>query len=334
MKTTTFTVIALVMVAAAGILGGCTAAEKPAEPPKQVSIGISATSLLPALVHIADEKGYFLEQGLDVVIAGYPTGKAALTAALDGEVDVATVADTPIAFFGLERNDFSVFVTIVDSTQHAKALARKDRNITTPQDLIGKKVATTIGTTAHFFMATFFALNGIDASDVTVVDLRPGETVEAIMAGDVDAIFAWEPNVSRAAERLGDNALMLPSMVGYLSTFSLAAKNEFIESHPELLAGMIRALSEAEQFADRNRDESIDILASRLAADREAIDRLWDGYGFRLSLSQTLLTTLEDEARWAIRSGLSDRTEVPNYLGFIHLDALDEVRPEVISIIR
>ncbi len=334
MKTTTFTVMALVMVAAAGIMGSCTAVEKPAEPPKQVSIGFSATSLLSALVHIADEEGYFLDQGIDVVMTGYPTGKASLAAALDGEVDVATVSDTNMALFGLERNDVSVFVTILDSTQHAKALARKDRDISDPQDLIGKRVATSFGTTAHFFMATFFALNGIDASDVTVVGLTPDETVEAIVAGDVDAIFAWEPKVSQAAERLGDNALMLPSMVGYMATFNLAAKNQFIESNPELLAGMIRALAEAEQFADDHRDASIDILASRMATEREAIDRLWDGYRFRLTLSQTLLTTLEDEARWAIRSGLTDRTEVPNYLGFIHLDALEEVRPEAISIIR
>jgi len=334
MKTTTFMVIALLMAAAAGLVGGCTGVEKPAEPPKQVSIGIGATTLLPALVHIADEKGYFLDQGLDVMITGYPTGKTALTAALDGEVDVATVADTPIVFSSFERNDFSVFVTILDSAQNFKALARKDRNITIPQDLMGKKVATSIGTTAHFFMAAFLGMNGIDAADVEIVDLRPGEMVEAIVNGDVDAIFAWEPNVSQAAERLGDNALMLPSNVGYMATFNLAATNHFIENNPELLAGMVRALGEAEQFVDDNRDESIDILATRLAADKGEIDRLWDGNRFRLTLSQTLLTTLEDQARWAIRSGLTDKTEVPNFLGFIHLDALDEVRPEAISIIR
>ncbi len=334
MKTTTFTVIALVMVAAAGLVGGCTGVEKPAEPPKQVSFGIGATTLLPALIHIAEEKGYFLDQGLDVMITGHPTGKAALTAALDGEVDVATVADTRIVFSSFERNDFSVFVTILDSAQLAKALARRDRNISDPQDLIGKKAATTIGTSAHFYMATFLGLNGIDAADVETVDLRPGEMVEAIVNGEVDAIFAWEPNVSQVAQRLGDKALMLPSMVGYMFTFNLAAKNHFIENNPELLAGMIRALAEAEQFVDGNRDESIDILASRLAAERSEIDQLWDDHKFRVSLSQSLLTTLEDQARWAIRSNLTDKTEVPNYLGLIHLDALEEVRPEAISIIR
>lgn len=54
--------------------------EKYSGPVERVSIGISATSLLPSLVHIAKEKGYFLEEGIDLEIKGCPTGKDALEA--------------------------------------------------------------------------------------------------------------------------------------------------------------------------------------------------------------------------------------------------------------
>ena len=78
--------------------------DKPSpEPPARVSIGISATSLLPALIHIADSKGFFRGEGLDVEIEGYPTGKAALAATLNGEVDMGTVADIPIVSNSFER---------------------------------------------------------------------------------------------------------------------------------------------------------------------------------------------------------------------------------------
>ena len=334
MKKTISILVAVVMVVATVVGAGCASVEKPDGPLEKVTIGISATSLLPSLVHIAEEKGYFLEEGIDVEIKGYPTGKAALAATFNGEVDMATVADTPIVTNSFERNDFAVLVTILDSAQHAKALARKDRNISTPQDLVGKKVATTIGTTAHFFLVTFFALNGIDTSDVEIVNLKPGEMVEAIVDGDVDAIFAWEPNILESQKSLGDNAIVLPSDVGYLQTFNLTTKNDFIENHPESIRKIIKALAKAEEFTKDNREESVDIIASRLGADREDIDKLWDGYRFRLSLSQTLIMTLEDEARWAIRSSFTDKTEVPNYLDYIHMDALEEVKPEAISIIR
>ena len=41
-----------------------------------------------------------------------------------------------------------------------------------------------------------------------------------------------------------------------------------------------------------------------------------------------------DEARWAIREELADKEEVPDYLDFIYIDALEEVKPEAVTIIR
>lgn len=304
------------------------------EPLERVSIGISATSLLPALIHIADNEGFFQEEGLDVEIEGYPTGKAALAATLNGEVDMGTVADIPIVFNSFERDDFAVWVTILDSAQHAKALARKDRNISMPSDLVGKTIATSVGTTSHFFMITFLALNKVDINQVEIVNMNPSEMVDAIVNGEVDAICGWEPNVMKAAERLGENALLLPSEVGYMATFSLVSRDDFIVGNPESIRRVIRALNSAEEFTEKNREESVDILASRLQIDREEIDRLWDGYRFRLSLSQSLLVTLEDEAKWVIRSNFTNKTEIPNFLDYIYMDALEEVKPDSISIIH
>jgi len=320
--------ISIILVLIGISVGGCS------QQTEKVTISISATSLLPSLIHIAEEKGYFLEEGINVEIKGYPTGKAALAAIFNGEADMGTVAETPIVFNSFERNDFTVFATIVDSAQHAKALARKDRGINTPQDLIGKKVATTIGTTAHFFMVTFLAFNGLNTSDVEIINLKPGEMVEAIVNGEVDAVFAWEPNILKSQKGLEGNAIMLPSKVGYMATFNLVSKNDFIENNPQLIRKIIKSVIKAEEFTNNNREESIDIITPRLKADREDIDKLWDSYRFRISLSQTLVVTLEDEARWAIKNKLTNKTEVPNYLDYIYMDALEEVKPEAIGIIR
>lgn len=119
-----------------------------------------------------------------------------------------------------------------------------------------------------------------------------------------------------------------------MATFSLASRDDFIVDNPESIRRVIRALNNAEEFAKKNREESIDILASRLEIDREDIDKLWDGYRFRLSLSQSLLVTLEDEAKWAIRSNFTNKTEIPNFLDYFYMDALEEVKPESISIIH
>ncbi len=303
-------------------------------PVEKVSVGISATSLLPSLIHIADEKGYFLEQGVDMEVKGYSTGKAALAATLNGEIDISTAADMPIVSNFFKRNDFAFFATIADSAQHAKVLARKDRNIFTPQDLIGKKIATSIGTTAHFFMVTFFVMNDMDLEDVEIIDLKPKKMVEAIVNGEVDAIFAWEPNIYNAKKNLGNNAVFFSDDMGYEATFNLVSKNNFIKDNPELLKRILKALIKAEEFVKNNRSESVDIIASRMETDRKKIDELWDGYKFRVTLPQFLLVTLEDQARWRIRNNLTDKTKVPNYLNYIYTDALEQVKPKAVTIIR
>ncbi len=303
-------------------------------PIEKVTVGISATSLLPSLIHVADEKGFFLEEGIDLTIKGYPTGKAALEATLKEEVNIGTVADPPIVFSSFKRNDFIVFAGILDSAQHAKALARKDSGIKTPQDLVGKKVATTIGTTAHFFMDIFLTFNNLDFTSIELVNLKPKEMVNAITNNEVDAIFAWEPNITNAQKLLGNNAILLPSDVGYNSTFNLVSKKDYLKTNPELAKRVLKALIKAEKFAKNNRRETINIIASRLKTDRQIIDQLWDGYKFGVTLSQSLVLTLEDQARWAIKNKFVQADKSPNYLDYIYFDALENVKPEAITIVR
>jgi len=331
MKTTAK--ISAVVLLAIALVAGCAGLDEPVVPPEKVTIG-KVTSPFYTLVHIAQEKGCFLDEGIDAEIRCYPTGKAALEALLNEEVDVATTSEVSIAVNSLDRNDFALFVTIVDSAEHLKALTRKDRNINAPQDLIGRKLATTIGTTAHLFLSRFFILNGLDAADVEIVDLKPEEMVAAIADGDIDVIFTWEPNILKAQKRLGDNAIVLPSVVGYQAQFSLASNNDFIENNPELITRIIRALAKAEEFTESNRQESIAIMASHLETDREDIAKIWDIYRFRLSLSQSLIISLEDATSWAIANNVTDKTQVPNYLDFIYFDGLEAVSPEAVTMIH
>ncbi len=328
-------ITAVLIISFGTIVSSCVKdADKYPGPVKKITLGTAVTSMLPALVHVAKAKGFFLEYGIDMDVIAYPTGKHALAGTLKGEVNMATAADSPIVFKSFVQNDFSIFGTIVDSEKHMKALARKDRNIHTPQDLTGKKVATTKGTVAHFFMDLFFVINDMDYSKIKVENLKPKEMVAAITNGDVDAIFAWEPNIIKSQKILGDKAIILSEDIVCMATFSMVARNEYIQNNPNIIKRVLKALRKAEAFTKSSRKESVDILASYLKTDRESIDKLWDSYNYRLTLSQSLLITFEDEARWAINNQLTDKTEVPNYLNYIYVDALNEINPDAVTIIH
>ena len=308
-------VVAAIVLGMAGyLLQGQKQPQGSPEPFTKASIGISATSFLPSLVRIAKENGYFQQEGVEVEVKGFPTGKMALNAMFSGEVDLGTVAGPPIALASFERDDFVVLGTIVDSAEHSRGLARKDRNITTLSDLAGKKVATTIGTTAHYFMTTALLTSDVSVSEIEMVNMKPKQMVSAITDGTVDAIFAWEPNISDAQKMLGDNALLFPFKGGYAATFNLVSKIDLLENDRGLIKKLLIALKNAEEFVAENREESIKMISSQINTDKKILDNLWDKYTFRLTLRQSLLLMLEDQAKWLIETKFINKKKIPNCL--------------------
>lgn len=97
---------------------------------------------------------------------------------------------------------------------------------------------------------------------------------------------------------------------------------------------LLKATTKAEQFIRENPDESINMISNFIDMDRGSLKGLWKIYDLEVTLDQSLLTTLEDESRWAIKNSLTSATEVPNYLEYIYLDGLDAVNPDAVGIIR
>ena len=149
-------------------------AEKPGSLGK-ITLGVEA-SLLTAAVWVAENKGYFHEEGLDLNIKAFDSGRLSFLAMLNGEgVNISTVAPTPIMFHSFDRQDFSIFATFVYSNDDVKVIARKDKGIHTGADLKGKKIGTPAGTTGQFFTVAFLTYNGPLASEVEVIDIAPSD---------------------------------------------------------------------------------------------------------------------------------------------------------------
>ena len=302
-------------------------------PVEKVTLG-AESSLLPAAVWVAESEGYFREQGLDLTIKDFDSGRLSLSAMLRGEVDISTAAPTPIMFNSFDRSDFSYFATFASSNKDIKLTARKDKGINTVTDLKGKKIGTAMGTTGQFVVDTLLVLQGIPPTEVEVVNFAPSDLPDAINNGEVDAIVIWEPHGNNARRLLGDKAIILPISDVYTTTFNFLVRNDFAKDNPEVLVRFLRAIDKATEFIKGNEKESQLLVAARLNVEKEDVELFWDDFTFEISMNQAWLLNIESEARWAIKNKLTDATEAPNYLNYIYLDALDEVKPEAVTIIR
>jgi len=330
MKKTIFVLVAVVMVVVAGTVAGCAGVEKPAGPVEKITLAAYAGET-GALVYVAEDQGYFEKNGLEVTIKDYESGKAAADALIAGEADISTSADFVFVSNSFDHADLRVLGTV--ATAEVKELvARKDKGITTTDDLIGKKIGVTKKSGGEFALGRFLIFNALSYQDVELVDLKPSEIVEAVLNGDIDAGFTWDPNVYDIKEELGDNAISWPG--GQDFYFVLITKEDWIEKNPAAAERFMKSLLEAEDYIKDNSEGAKEFVKNRFDYESDYMDYSWPKQEFAVILEQAMLIAFEDQARWRIKQGLTDATEIPNYLNYIYMDALEEVKPEAIGIIR
>ena len=286
------------------------------------------------LIHIAVNKGYFSNQGLDVQPLIHSFGKAALQSILDGKADFATVAETPVMFSVLKGDKIFVIANIESSSVNNALLARPDAGIVKAADLKGKRIGFTPGTTSDFFLDSFLTAQGLTRKEITPVPLTPNEMQEALQTRKVDAVSSWNYTLTQIKHQLGAQAVIFYDRQIYTETFNIAAMQDFVQRNPQAVTRFLRALIQAEDFVAKNPQEAQDIMAAAIKVDKELVREVWDAFNYQVRLEQNLLITLEDETRWAMKNKLTDKTVMPNYKDYIHVESLMAVRRETVKLKR
>jgi NitT/TauT family transport system substrate-binding protein len=286
-----------------------------------------------ALIYLADAEGFFRKQGIDIVIKEYEAGVLAANDMVADNVDVATAAEFVFVLQSDKHPDLRMLATICAASDQ-ELVVRSDRGIAKPLDFKGKRVAVTRGSSAEFFLYSYFTFNHIPAESVQVVYQTPSEMVKAMADGSIDAALCWPPYTTGMAKHLGVNGIRWPAQSGQDQYFALLAKAAFLKKQPKTIEKLLTALADAEAFISKYPDKARSILGDRLKADAGQLLETWSRARFRLQLTQDLLVLMEREAKWAIRRNLIDKSEVPNYIGFLYFQALEKIGPEAVSIVH
>lgn len=307
---------------------------KPDEPPNLIPVRFaSVPAVIEAPSHVAYKNGYFEAEGLDLTMEINPDGKTSLDHLMDDQVDIAAVMSTPVIYKSFERDDFYIISQIGRTELIHSAVARRDSGISSAEDLRGKRVAVMFGTSGHFFMDTWLLYQGLKPSDMEVINLNGPDSVEAIKKGEIDAMFCWFPFPKIAEAELGDNAFVFSNDNVVTGSWLVIAKKEYVHQNPEVLERFLRAIYRAESFIREDTDAALKIYTDVAGLDEEIAATIFDQMVFSLSLEQSLLLDLEDQARWIIDYGYTDQVDIPNYLDYVYPDALLAVNPEAVRII-
>jgi ABC-type nitrate/sulfonate/bicarbonate transport system substrate-binding protein len=333
-STSRFAVFTLVMLAViAWSASGCKPPDKQAGPQEKITFAYSTTPNA-ILVHIAFAKGYFAEEGLDATPQPHAFGKLALNAVIEGKADLATVGDTPFVFAVMNGKKITTVAVVQTSNRNEAIVARQDRGIARPADLLGKKIGVTPGTTSDFFVYSFLLFHGIDEKQVRRIGMNPDDMAEALGTGRVDAVSTWNPYLRQLQKKMGSKGVIYFGETLYTETFCVAATQEYVNKNPEPIKKVLRALIKAETIVKQHPEESRRLVAEFTKTDKAVLEDTWDVFTFNVALDQALLVNFEDQTRWVIKNRLATRTDMPNYLDFIYDNGLRSVKPGTVRIVR
>lgn len=311
--TLSIVILALVTVVAAFLIFFQQSKKYPTSLEK-LSIG-ATTQELSTLIWIADDQGYFAQNGLDVTLKGYDTGIETIDALFAGEVDVADTVDFVVSGLALEEKNFKILASI-DTADINHIIARKDHGISQPSDLKDKKIALKQGSSSEFYIGKFLTLNGLRLRDVELVYSHPPDMPDMIAQGEIDATITWHPHNYNIENRLGENAIRWSAQTGQDVYWVILGLDDFVQSSPGKIERLLQALVQAEEFVRNNEAEAKQIMARRVGLDVTYMESVWSDFDFEVTLPQALIITLEDETRWRIDKYLTDKIKPPNFLNY------------------
>ena len=324
-------ILLILLFMAAGI--GAWSCSKKDHPGKMETLTIGLIPLEQnALLYVADQKKFFADNGLHIVFKYYDMGVTAIKGLVNGEVDIAGSAEFPFVEAALQKDKIRV-IACNDKFENDYIVGRKDRGITKISDLEGKRIGVTLKTINEFYLGRFLALNGLNLRDVVLVDLAPAQYLKAIAGGEVDAVIAWQPYVNRITKEVG-GVMVWPGQSSQTVFGLLVCSEGWLTPHADTVKRLLKSLVQAEEVLLRHPDEAKAIVQKRLNYDDAYMAGVWPLHRFALSLDQTLIVAMKDEAQWMINHNLTGEKQIPDFLNFLHADGLKAVRPEAVNLVR
>lgn len=283
---------------------------------------------LSSLLFLAEQRGYFTQEGLDVELRPYSHGKKAM-AALAAEVDLATVADVPFVAAAWERRGIVAIATIESSDRQNFILARADRGITRARDLIGKRVAIIPGTSSQAFLDVFLIAHSIPKKHINLALLTPETIGPAFEQGMVDAVSLWALPAAMLTTQPDANVRVFSEQGLYVQNWILVARKERAIQKQAQIQKLLRALLRAEEFEAEQPAKAIKIVAGKLGIKEALLTRVWPNFNFNVGLHQYFLLSLETHERLARQHPLDPET---NFLAMLMFEPLQAVDPSRMTV--
>lgn len=215
---------------------------------------------LPA--YVAQAKGYFKQEGLDVELIVVRGGRLGLQALAAGDVHFVLyiAASLPAIWNGTDLKILAQMTNMLPFSLMVRPDIRK------VEDLKGKKVGVSVGATTFALVHELLKLNGIDPDKgVEYVNISGnGPKIAALQTGLIAAAPLAPPTELKALKAGFKRLLSFGDVLPEMSFTGLVAAARFIREEPRIVEKMVRGLVRGTVAARDDREVAIGVMQNHL----------------------------------------------------------------------
>lgn len=287
---------------------------------------------------IADELGYFKEEGVNVDFEFLQTGTD-MNSLMAGETAVIC-AEAQYQTTALKSNgvDFTILAPLANCGGTQCVVAGPNTGITKSSQLEGATIAMSNGAGVNMAVKSMCEATGVDYSSIKWVYCDPSEQLAALMKGDVDAMACWEPYCYQAVAQGGK--LLFNGIHSYLSDCegdvawmafysTLHCNDEFLKTHRGDVVAIMRALSRATDYINENRDDAVKIIAKAVQTDEDTVAMIMSENVYSMEWDDAFAEGIDAYAQYMYDSG--NINTIPEYESYTDTSLLSEVKESLVT---
>jgi len=289
---------------------------------------------------IAEKQGYFEEEGVKVTNHLIENGPEMGSMIAGGSAPICLMSN--FLAITMKASDVPIKVlAVLDQMAGTQAMVgRPGLKLESAKDLEGLTVGMPNGAEVYYAINNMGKELGVDVEKINFVNIGPSDGLAALQKGDIDALAAWEPFITKGIQAGGEFILSgresnLPEKQGevnWLSVHStLMATEDFVAENPNTIKALIRALKKATDFINSNREEAIKILSPELRLSESELTEIMNRNVYSMEVDDTYWKESNSEGIMDYFLSVGNIPKKPDVASYHDFSLLEEVYPELIT---
>ncbi|TMI98864.1 MAG: ABC transporter substrate-binding protein [Bacillati bacterium ANGP1] len=288
---------------------------------------------------IADKKGFFAAQGMGIKNRLVQSGPDIGPLIAGGSAPVSFETNITVIIVQASGVPAIIVTPLANIAGTQAVVGRKGLTLRSPKDLEGMRIGMVNGAGVLIAIRNMATELGVDINKIKFINMAPADQVAAISRGDIDAMAAWEPWVTKGIGAGGTflfsgKLSALPGKTGPVNWMdfhtTLQVTRDFLKKNPETIRRMLRALKTATTFVNSNRDETINILSPALSIPKQELREMMNRNTYSMIVDNSFVKGSETITSFLRELNNIDKS--PKLKDYADFSLLEQVDPDLVKV--